>query len=270
MMPKPQNKSRSRSSAGEQKDRKSKELGQPSLDNQVVQSVSALHQYLNDEGVPIVSKKELKVDVSNGIESPLEKVIIYDIPTSPSLLLTLRSMFSSNAVYPFRMTRVATLSTSGSGSLDLQTPIYPSNFLQYSALAMLFSMCRLRSTTITLTNVAALAPVGASNYSYLPITGALVFDPSGVGSSSGNTYASLCRRNDVRLFTSNKRENVRHHYRARTTRPWSTVSSTGTSTFDPQGGVVGVWAYSYAFPGTPSVTYHTYTIDVVYELTTLL
>lgn len=175
----------------------------------------------------------------------------------PSLLLMMRSVFQPGKVFRFRMTRNATLTTSGAGSLNLATKVYPSQFDQYSAISLIFDECRLRGTRISLVDVQI---NGNTNLSSAI---ASVFDPSEAMVSP--TFTACTRQPGCKVYTTTQKNwPVRNVWKSKTLRPWSIVSTTSTGV-DPVGGIIGQWAHCAQTTLSNSIGYLSYLIEVDYE-----
>lgn len=199
---------------------------------------------------------ERKVDNANGTDN--SRVYECTLIAPPSLLTLMRSVFAPGKTYRFRLSRVAELVTSGSGTMSLGTAVYPSQFVQYSALSALFTECRLRSTNIHYT--PRIAP-GVTTVAQ--VTVATAFDPT---SSSGTpTYTAVIRYPSAKTFALiGTKYPVRNSFNKTRGRPFSTASSSGSG-FDPVGGVNGVWLHAISATTSASATILDYVILADYE-----
>ncbi len=178
------------------------------------------------------------------------------ISPTPSLIKVARSVFTPGKVYKFRLTRTALLTTSGGGTMNLATNVYPQQFDQYNALVLLFDEARLLSTHITYTDVAR----GGT------LTSAIVtaFDPSEANASP--SFAAGVRFPGAKLFcTSQTVWPVHNSWTARNRRPWSKISATSAGT-DPTGGIIGKWYHCAATTLDNSKSYLLYLIEAEYAL----
>jgi hypothetical protein len=228
----------------------------------VLPSLLLLEQHLLEEGTMVEKKKVAVSDSKNGTENYEERQIVIDIP--PTVLSAFRGMFSPLQTYRFRLTRTASIISSGGGTLVLATGIYPSQFSQYSALSMLFSESRLIRTCIEYMPCASNAVTGASAYATLPGVFASAFDPAQYGGSTF-VYADMQQRPGCVNFhsqvTARKVTNVCTMNRSQ--RLWSNIGqSSGT---DPYGGNAGAWLVGAANNISPSTTYFYYVITADYE-----
>jgi hypothetical protein len=115
-----------------------KRAAQQGLSVQVLPSISLLEQHLLEEGTMVEKKKVVVSDNKNGTDNHSSISYVIDIP--PTVLSAFRGMFSPLQTYRFRLTRTASIISSGGGTLVLATGIYPSQFSQYSALSMLLGV----------------------------------------------------------------------------------------------------------------------------------
>lgn len=188
-------------------------------------------------------------------------VLKTSIPPLPvSNLKALRSVFQSGKTYRFRMTRIAVLSASGAGLMNLVTKVVPSDYQEYSALSLIFTEARLRSTKITYT---MLAPSGGPQTLYS------AFDPSvlagGTTTVTQTTSVPGCKAFSV-WCTSRQDKNS---WSPKTLRPFSLISSSGTGS-DPMGGVEGAWYHSLHAAVAASVAVANYMIECDYEFRSVI
>lgn len=228
----------------------------------VLPSLLLLEQHLLEEGTVVEKKKVAVSDSKNGTDSYIEKSIVIDIP--PTVLSAFRGMFSPLKTYRFRLTRAASIISSGGGTLVLATGIYPSQFSQYSALSMLFSESRLIRTCIEYMPISSNAQTGATTYATEPGAFASAFDPAQYGGSTF-VFADIQRRPGTVNFhsqiTARKVTNVCTMNRSQ--RLWSNIGqSSGT---DPYGGNAGAWLVASAGNISPSTSYFYYVITADYE-----
>lgn len=205
---------------------------------------------------PHLALSILAPDESDAKGSGTDKlqVRIEPIVASPSMVSAARGVLQPGKVYDFRVTRIATLTASGGGTMALSTAMYPSSFSQYSGLSLLFDEARLRSTRI---KYVFLTPLGGPNsfvssfnptYNIAPSSATLAFRFP--GARVFNTW------NTVGTNTTNK-------YVAGD-RPWSSITATG-STADPSGGVCGSWNHNLALGVTGAVIVADYYIEADYQ-----
>lgn len=202
--------------------------------------------------------QEEKKSSTDGIDTYVEKRYVIDV--APSLMLALSSVFSGNKTYRFRLMRTATLVTSGAGTMNLATALYPSQFDQYSALSSLFNQARLRSTRITYTGMVA---PGVTTVAQGTFCSAL--DPSystAVAPSYTYTLANrLPKSKNFSLIMSKWPVSNSYKFHGR---PWSIISSVSTGS-DPVGGLEGAWVHCISSTVAASATYLNYVILADYE-----
>jgi hypothetical protein len=228
----------------------------------VLPSLLLLEQHLLEEGTVVEKKKVVISDNKDGTDTYQPLQVVIDIP--PTVLSAFRGMMNPNKSYRFRLTRTASLVTSGSGTLSLSTGIYPSQFTQYTALALLFGESRLISTDIKYVNACSQAQTASTTYANLPIVAAAVFDPVQYGGTVVS-YSDIQKRPGVKDMTSNFTGRiVSLRYKAKR-RQFSDITSQGST--DPYGGNAGAWCIGFSFAGSPSTTYFNYIISAIYEFT---
>lgn len=184
-----------------------------------------------------------------------------------SMGLETRHMPPSNAVaklsikpnartFIVRMTRSATLTTGGGGTLSLITTIGPAQMDQYSSqFASLFREARLRKTRITYTSLTGTSPT-------TPFAFDSVFDPS---ANTGSVAPSNAWR-----FENCKRFAAHSIMKMVNTailpnRPYSLIDATAAGT-DPVGGLEGAWCHCAATTPPASTAVLTYLIETWYEI----
>lgn len=216
--------------------------------------VSAL---MSSCGVMLASNKSVEVKTDGQDKCAVDSYYV-DIPKP--LQGVMASVFSTNKSYRFRLIRTATLVTSGGGTMNLATLVHPSQFDQYSALALLFNQSRLRSTRITY--IGNIAPA-ATTVVQQPFVSA--FDPSYSSfvtpSHTFTTANRLPKSKNFSLIMS--KWPVTNSYRS-PNRPWSYIAATGSGS-DPVGGVEGAWIHCISGTASASATYLQYVIVADYE-----
>jgi hypothetical protein len=239
---------------------------QQGIAGNVLPSFLLLEQHLLEEGTMVEKKEEVVSDNKNGTDTYKKQQVVIDI--SPTVLSAFKGMFSPNKTYRFRLTRVASLVTSGGGTMNLATGVYPGQFDQYAALSILFSQSRMIRTQIDYMLLAANAQTSATTYATIPGVFVVAFDQSQYGGTT-YLYNQLQRRAGAVQFTSfytGKKVSNRYTVK-RSSRLWSNIAvQTGT---DPYGGNVGAWCICLANVASTTTTYWEYLITADYEFTGL-
>lgn len=206
---------------------------------------------------------------SEGKEIPLSKSVVLN-PEQMVAIKAMSSVFStSNTVYTVRMSRAASLTTSGGGAMALATAVYPSQFDQYTQLSPLFSEARIRHVRIQLTclpNPFA-ATVGTSDL----IGGwfAVAFNPRPGGASPTTSIAEVTRLPGCKIYNPFTNGKQVLSYRFPKNYPWSLINGTGGGT-DPIGGTSGYFANVALSTVTASRSYLGYLIEAEYEFRGLI
>lgn len=243
-----------------------KRTAQRGISVDVLPALLNLEQHLQDEGTLVEKKKAVVSDNKNGTDTYLRNDVVIDIP--PTVLSAFKGMFNSNKTYRFRLTRVASIVTSGGGTMGLATGVYPGQFDQYTALSILFSQSRLIRTKIEYMLLAPIAQTSSTTYAAIPGVFVSAFDQSQYGGTS-YLYSQLQRRAGAVQFTSTfTGKKVSNTYTTkRDSRLWSNIAvQSGT---DPYGGNVGAWCISLANVGSTTLAYWEYLITADYEFTGL-
>jgi hypothetical protein len=181
-----------------------------------------------------------------------------------SQITLMKSMFGSKP-HRFRLTRTASLVTSGGGQMNLGTSIVPSQFSQYTALQTLFSECRLVSTSIQYASCFGIGSTTTVLHS--PMMSA--FWPDAASTSPTVLSYDQCARltNSMSFSSGFTTARVRNSYKA-PLRIWSYVAATATGQ-DPIGGVLGAWSINNLVTLSNSTTYFGYLIEAVYDFRNL-
>ncbi len=176
---------------------------------------------------------------------------------SPVMLTMAKTMFSSKTTYKVRLTRTATITTSGAGTLALVTLLNFSQYDQYTQISSLFEEGRLLKTSI---HYAPL--VSPNDTSKTPCVWALALDPS--ASSGATTSFVLVTRLPGAKFFGSTQSNwpVRASYKYGV-QPWSKIGYTPGGT-DPVGNLGG-WCIANSAAGSASTAYLQYTIETIAE-----
>jgi len=209
--------------------------------------------------------------VPQGFDRPLTRALTIDPEVPPSAVLLMKSMFAgfANKTYRIRMSRTATLTTSGAGAMALLTTTIPSSFDQYSALAAIFSECRIRTTRISYT--LNLNPFQTSGGTSGVVGGAFcsAFWPAAITGSTASV-SQVTRLPKHKLFTTiNTNWPISLGYRYPRGLPWSNVTA-GSGGSDPEGGLRGGWCHVALSTLSNSVAYLIYVLEVDYEFRTLI
>lgn len=189
-----------------------------------------------------------------GREIPNEKSVAMLIP-QPSLLAVAQSVFTPGKVYRIRTVRVATLVSSGGGTMLLATSINPQQMSQASSLTALFGECRLHSTRI---RYVFRSPTGGPN------TMISAFDPSNNGVSPASAVAVMQIPGARPLNTWNTITSPMLSWKAKQPRPWSRTSASTTGT-DPVGGTAGCWLHALSTAVSGAINVADYHIECDYE-----
>lgn len=176
---------------------------------------------------------------------------------NPAALKVARSVFLPGKIYTFRCVRTATITSSGSGTLQLATSVLPSQFNEYSALAVLFTEARLKSTRIHLSFYSSGASPAVTGY-------CSSFDPTNI--STVPTFAYAVAQPGMKLWSNFGPLAGTHtnEWHVRSPRPWSAITATGSGT-DPVSGVAGSWYHSISTPTTASAVVGVYVIEAEYQ-----
>jgi hypothetical protein len=160
--------------------------------------------------------------------------------------------------FRFRMSRTASLATSGAGAMALATLIYPSQFDQFSAIGAIFQEARLHSARIQYTLLATLS--GISNACFVT-----AYNPSAETGYTITTSA-VTRLPNCKLFsTANTNWPVRLVAKLPRNRPWSNIAASSTG-FDPFGGTVGAFCHVIMNTASNSTSYLQYLIEAEYDV----
>jgi hypothetical protein len=185
----------------------------------------------------------------------------------PSLKTLAAGMMAGFAgkVFKFRMTRTATLVTSGAGSMALATFVYPSQFDQYASLVNLFQEARIIGCRISYSLVPNMA--GGTL-----IGGAFTtcWNPS-ANTTAGFTplISTVTRFPNCKMFsTSNTNWPIRLKCQIPTNYPWSFITATDGAT-DPVGGHRGAFGHVFMTTVSNTTTYFQYLIEAEYEFRSL-
>lgn len=243
---------------------------QPKVENKATKRIcpiELLQQHLVDECATVETKKTLTTDeAKNGHDT--YKTVSYVVEIPPTVLSAFKGMFSPGKTYRFRMTRVASIVTSGGGTMALATGVYPGQFDQYTALAILFAQSRLIRTSIDYMLLAPQSQTAATTYATLPGVFVSAFDPAQYGGTT-YLYNQLQRRAGckqfVTSFTGNKITNT--YTTPKNQRLWSNIAT--QSSTDPYGGNAGAWCIALANVASTSTAYWEYLITADYEFTSL-
>jgi hypothetical protein len=206
------------------------------------------------------SMEDEKANRSEGTDTYKDTVNVIKMPVAQSALM--RGMLG-NKIHRFRLTRVASLVTSGGGQMNLVTSVIPSQFAQSTALATLFSECRLISTSIEYTSTFGFGS-SATTTLHSPMCSGF-FQSSTTASPTVMTYDQCARLSNSKTFSSgNIPRNLRNSWITAAPRPWSLVSASATGS-DPVGGVNGCWSINNLVTMSNSTTYFGYLIEAIYE-----
>ncbi len=186
-------------------------------------------------------------------------------------LLNMQPMFStSNSVYRIRLTRSASLTTSGGGSMALATAVHPSQFDQYTQLSALFNKARLLRTRIQLSPLINPNSSSGGSTTYAGASFAVGFNPrAGAGASPTTTVAECIRVPGCKIYSPTQMtKTLVSEYAFPKPQPWSTISANSGSS-DPIGGVPGYWMNVALTTATASTSYVLYLIEAEYEFSNL-
>ncbi len=167
--------------------------------------------------------------------------------------MVMKSVFRTGKTYRFRLVRTAILATSGSGTMNLATMVYPSQFVEYSSLVGMFKEARLRGSRITYTAFGTSAVV--------PFASA--FDPT--YSSGTPSFTGVLQQEGSKLWNTDRPPVRRvNSYRIKSARPWTIISASGGGT-DPLSGVNGAWLTSLGAATAASTDVLCYVLEADYE-----
>jgi hypothetical protein len=225
--------------------------------------LDALEQHLDEECAILTPVKRVlsAEENKNGYDTFVRKEYVVDI--SPTVRNAFKGMFEPNKTYRFRLTRVASIVTSGGGTLALATGVYPGQFDQYTALSILFGQSRLIRTSIEY--MLLINTIGSTS---IPAVAVSAFDTAQYGGTT-YLYNQLQRRAGCKqLVTSYTGNEVMNSYTTKkSARLWSDIAvQTGT---DPFGGNSGAWCIAFANAASATTSYYEYLISADYEFTSL-
>lgn len=230
-------------------------------------ALAKLDEYISTDCATLETKRVLTPEeLKNGVDTYRTINYVVDIP--PIVLNAFKGMFEPNKTYRFRLTRVASIVTSGGGTMSLSTGVYPGQFDQYTALAILFAQSRLIRTSIDYMLLAPTTQVSATVYASLPAVAVSAFDQAQYGGTT-YLYNQLQRRAGcVQFTTAYTGKKVTNTFTVKKSeRLWSNIAvQTGT---DPYGGNAGAWCIAIANVASTSLPYWEYVITADYEFTTL-
>jgi hypothetical protein len=164
-----------------------------------------------------------------------------------------------NKIFKLRVSRTATLTTSGTGTMLLSTAVDLPQFQEYAALAALFSQARLVSSRIQYAdNQTSVGTV----YKCSVLS---AFHPTDHQSASiPVTAAAAAALPGVKLFSMANTNWPIVNHTPKLKRPFSLINSTGTST-DVMGGMSGSWWHALVNTGPVSTNIMTYIIEAEFE-----
>ncbi len=169
---------------------------------------------------------------------------------------------NSRKTFRLRLTREATLTTGGGGTMNLATSVQPSQFDQYAQLQSLFRECRLVSTGIEYISL-----IQPGNSTVLPAAFVVGFDPSAAVTP---TFTNASRLQNSRTFTSAQTNwPVRNKYVNNLKSMWSNVTASSGAT-DPLTAIFGSWMHCLNGTGSASQTYLQYLIVAEYDFRNLI
>lgn len=208
--------------------------------------------------VPSDSKVEVK-----GIILGEERNVPVAMPTLGMML----GFAGQNRVFSIRMSKSAQHVTSGAGAMALATPVYPSSFLQFTQISVLFNQCRIRKVRMQMSS--NINPNSSSGGSTLiaGATFALAFQARpGSGASPATSTTEVLRLPGVKLYnpTTIVRPIVVTYTFPRDL-PWSDINATGSGS-DPTGATYGYFSHcSVGSTATASTAYTTYLVEAEFQ-----
>lgn len=230
-------------------------------------TLGKLEDYISSECATLEVKRALSTeDLKNGVDTFKSVNYVIDVP--PLVLDAFKGMFEPNKTYRFRLTRVASIVSSGGGTMSLATGVYPGQFDQYTALSILFAQSRLIRTSIDYMLLAPTAQTSATTYACIPGVFVSAFDQAQYGGTT-YLYNQLQRRAGcINFTTAYTGKKVTNSFTVKKSeRLWSNIGvQTGT---DPYGGNAGAWCIALANVASPALAYWEYLITADYEFTTL-
>jgi hypothetical protein len=173
------------------------------------------------------------------------------------------SLLDPGTIYPFKLTTHGTLTTSVGGVTSSSIVCDPSSYPEWSSLTALFSLCRLRKSTITLARAFNIAiPTATSSGSWYPTVFNALYDEV----SAPVSYESVIDSPNWKLFNHNffsgQSESISLKWDGDHCPLWGDVASPHSSTsFSGTPGCFQV----YADNQTSSVTTLTYYIELEIE-----
>ncbi len=216
--------------------------------------------FSEEDGVVVEDTKqpitEVKVSVSavpDGKETWISK--------PPTKLLQLGEsglMGNMSRVFRLRMTRAATLTTGGGGTMNLATFLAPSQFDQYTQVGSLFQFARIKRLAIEYQNL-----ISPSNSTALPALMAIGYCPNNVASITP-TFSETVRLPNSRLVSSCQTNWPQRLEVKLPKLPFSSIAG-GASGTDPIGGTPGQFFHCINGAVSGTTTYFAYLIVADFE-----
>jgi len=156
--------------------------------------------------------------------------------------------------WTIRLTRVASLTTSAGGLMQLITLVYPTQMSRGTNLVTAFREARLLQTRIQYSSLQGSSPT-------TPFTWISGFDSA---ATTGTSAFQPDMLENSKMFPSTLVTKVTNKWKYPGKPPWSNSDTTATGT-DPTGGIAGGWIH-YALTTTPNSTaVLSYLIECWYE-----
>lgn len=162
-------------------------------------------------------------------------------------------------IYPIRMNRAATLTTGGGGTMNLSTPVFPSQFDQYTQIQNLFQYCRLKRIRIEYQ-----PNISPANSTAIPAVMAIGFQSAFSGAGTPTFLGALRLQNSRCLSSAQTNWPVVIEYKPPRDMPWSITANNGSGS-DPLGGSPGQFWHCVNGAVSASTTYFTYIMYADYE-----
>jgi hypothetical protein len=209
-----------------------------------------------EKKAPTTSVTGASLAVDSGLEIP--------VTPPPSSILTAKSILSTvirgNRSFRFKMSRSATLTSSGAGALALTTLFTPSGFDQYTQLSAFFEQVRLVGYKISYNSL-----VNPSDTTQVNTAVAIAFDPAAI-TGAVTSYTLCSRLPKVKTFSllSTSMWPIVYERKVERNRPWSLITANPGGT-DPVGGIAGGHCIAVASAVKASTAVLAYLIEAVFE-----
>jgi len=189
------------------------------------------------------------------VNDSITKVLVH--PLADRSLASGRFGFKGK-VFTLRLSRAASLTTSGTGTMQLSTSVLPSQFAEYTQLVDLFTEAKLLSTSIQYSdNQTSVGTVYRCGF-------ISAFQPTDPGTGTVTSLATS-RLPGAKLFSlANTTWPVRNSVPKLKGRQWCKITTSGTSA-DNVSGCAGSWYHSLQNTGPVSTNILFYIIEALYQ-----